>query len=127
MSRPALRAQLNTFLAGDAETGCGGRMTERKFIEFIRMCPEMRLICLDAALHFGKDVLLAIVESCPKLEALRISGHDKSDSKALGALATACEANPQLGRNLRDLFLIDQPTYSSEKPIKKPAHRFLFE
>lgn len=75
--RPSLCARLNTFIAGESDTGSGVYVSEKAFIEFIRLCPEMRLLSLDSHTNLGKDALLAIAESCPKLEALRITGHDR--------------------------------------------------
>ncbi|KAJ3859907.1 hypothetical protein EV359DRAFT_50133 [Lentinula novae-zelandiae] len=119
-TRLTLCARLNTFIAGDADTGSGSRVSEQEFVQFIRNCPNMKLMSLDSHTQLGKDALLAIVESCPKLEALRITGHDRGDHRALAALATACESNPDLAKNLRDLNLTDQHiSHDNERAIKK--------
>ncbi len=77
IARPVLCARLTTFLAGDNETGSGVYVSEGAFVRFIRMCPEMRLMRLESHTSLGQDALLAILESCPKIEALHISGHDR--------------------------------------------------
>ncbi|SJL16143.1 uncharacterized protein ARMOST_19662 [Armillaria ostoyae] len=118
---PALCTRLTTFLAGDNETGSGVHVSKEAFVRFIKMCPEMRLMRLESHTSLGQDALLAILESCPKIEALHISGHDRShgriDDKALTAVAAACDANPSFGVKLRDLTLHDQSVY--EKGVKK--------
>ncbi|KAK0439324.1 hypothetical protein EV421DRAFT_1737849 [Armillaria borealis] len=54
------------------------RRLEVGHVRFIRMCPEMRLMRLESRTSLGQGALLAILESCPKIEALHISGHDRS-------------------------------------------------
>ncbi|KAF8828337.1 hypothetical protein HHX47_DHR4001006 [Lentinula edodes] len=78
-TRPTLCARLNTFIAGEADTGSGSYVSD--------------------------------------------------DHRALAALlATSCESNPDLAKNLRDLNLTDQHiSHDNEKAIKKlqKAHKSL--
>ncbi|KAK0215701.1 hypothetical protein IW262DRAFT_1465419 [Armillaria fumosa] len=109
------------FLAGDNKTRCGVCISEEVFVQFIKMCPGMRLMRLESHTSLGQDILLAILESYPKIEALHISGHDRShgriDDKALTAITATCDMNLSLGIKLQDLTLHDQSVY--EKGIKK--------
>lgn len=52
---------------------------------------------------------MAMIESCPKLEAIHLSGNDKVKGRVKGPALEALTANPELAPSLKDLTLYDQP------------------
>ncbi|KAF7359159.1 hypothetical protein MSAN_01257500 [Mycena sanguinolenta] len=78
IARPAVCGRLLRFSAGDPNTGNGGGVrNEAAFVQFVRLCTNIRVFRLDAFTSLSDVTLLAIFEACPHIEMVQLSGHDK--------------------------------------------------
>ena len=107
-ARPVLMENLQSFHVGDSETGNGGHLTEGAVQAFLCQAQKLRMLTLDACNALTDATLIKALESCPRLESVRVTGHDKSNGRVRGAVLTALRKRKTLARNLKELVLIDQ-------------------
>lgn len=107
--RPDVCRRLQRFAAGDSNTGNGGGVrNEAAFIQFVRLCSSMRVFRLEAFTSLSDATLLAIIEACPRIEMVQLTGHDKSHGKVTGAALKKLARTPSWAPNLKALYLLDQ-------------------
>ncbi|KAJ7184478.1 hypothetical protein C8R46DRAFT_461314 [Mycena filopes] len=108
-ARPLVCRRLQRFAAGDADTGCGyGVHNEGAFIQFVGQCSSIRVFRLEAFTSLSDATLLAIFESCPHIEMVQLTGHDKVHGRLTsGALRTLARM-PTWAPRLKALYLYDQ-------------------
>ncbi|KAI0317885.1 hypothetical protein OF83DRAFT_91572 [Amylostereum chailletii] len=106
--RPQLAAGLEVLSLGDSDTGCGGQLSDDGVRTLLNAAPNLRSLSLDACTHLTPATLFCALESCPRLEHLRITGHDKSSGQINAKALKDLKAKPEVGTALRELVLYDQ-------------------
>ncbi|KAJ6546840.1 hypothetical protein B0H19DRAFT_243261 [Mycena capillaripes] len=117
-ARLAVCRRLQRFAAGDTDTGNGGGVhNEAAFIQFIRICSSIRVVRLEAFTSLSDATLLAIFESCPRIEMIQLTGHDKSHGKVKVTALKTLAKTPSWAPNLKALYLNDQ-THALDASVK---------
>ncbi|KAJ6500689.1 hypothetical protein C8R45DRAFT_978632 [Mycena sanguinolenta] len=121
IARPAVCGRLLRFAAGDPGTGNGGGVcNEGAFIQFVRLCSNIRVFRIEAFTSLSDATLLAIFEACPHIEMVQLSGHDKRHGGVNGTALTALARAPHLAPNLKALYLYDQSdSFESVQALSK--------
>ncbi|KAF7359160.1 hypothetical protein MSAN_01257600 [Mycena sanguinolenta] len=125
IARPVVCRRLLRFAAGDPNTGNGGGVrNEAAFIQFVRLCPNIRVFRLDAFTSLSDTTLLAIFEACPHIEMVQLTGHDKVHGSVSGTALKTLARAPHLAPNLKALYLYDQSdSHQSLKALSKARPR----
>ncbi|KAI0311836.1 hypothetical protein OF83DRAFT_1087430 [Amylostereum chailletii] len=106
--RPLLAAGLEVLSLGDSDTGCGGQLSDDGVQTLLKATPNLRSLSLDACTQLTPSTLFCALESCPRLEHLRITGHDKGSGRINAKAMKDLKAKPEVGTSLRELVLYDQ-------------------
>ncbi|KAK7693994.1 hypothetical protein QCA50_003570 [Cerrena zonata] len=120
-TRPAVSSRLEQLLLGDPETGKGGQLSGEGVLNLVNACPNLVVVWLDSTTQLTDAALQGICQACPKLESLRITGHDKSSGSIRGSSMKFLAEHPEVAPKLKQLILYDQSYYNTEfqKALKK--------
>lgn len=94
-------------------------MTDTGILDLVKPCPNLVVISLDATTALTDAALQGICQACPKLESLRITGHDKCHGGIRGPSLKFLAEHPEVAPNLQELMLYDQSEGRFEKAMRK--------
>ncbi|KAK1227757.1 hypothetical protein PQX77_009228 [Marasmius sp. AFHP31] len=117
-SVPGLMNSLQVLFLGDSDTGSGWLLTDIGVQSFLSHATNLVSLSLDACTKLTNETLIYALESCPRLEYLRITGHDKLKGKIDESVFQIMKERENLGANLKELVLYDQYISTSEAEFK---------
>ena len=86
-------------------------------LDLVGACPNLLVLSLDATTSLTDTALRGICESCPNLQSLRITGHDRHHGGIQGSSLKFLADHPEVAPGLRELVLYDQSESKIEKPM----------
>ncbi|KAL0059503.1 Homeobox protein tos8 [Marasmius tenuissimus] len=117
-SIPTLMSTLQVLSLGDSDTGKGAWLTDAGVQSFLSQAPNLISLTLDACRDLTDATLIHALESCPRLQLLQITGNDKVQGKITDSVFRTIRERQNIGVNLRELVLYDQPVSPYSKDFK---------
>ncbi|KAL0569290.1 hypothetical protein V5O48_012677 [Marasmius crinis-equi] len=115
---PGLMNTLEVLSLGDSDTGNGAYLTDAGVQLFLSQSPHLISLTLDACTRLKNATLIHALESCPRLQHLRITGNDKVKGGITDAVFKTLRERADLGTNLKELVLYDQSVDPFRKDFK---------
>ena len=125
MARPALMASLEWLELGDSDTGHGSTLTNQTMQLFVAAAPQLRVLMLDACTRLDDATLVRAFECCPRLERVRLNGHDSAEGSVHGRALMQLKDRSELAPALKEVTLIDQAIKSADAKAVTAARRGL--
>ena len=104
---------------GDEDTGNGTNLTDAGVLRLVSVTPNLRVLWLSSCLSLTDATLVNVLTHCPRLEALRITGHDKGFGRITHKGLKTLRERKDIGSTLKQLVLLSQSMHNSwEKEAK---------
>lgn len=115
---PSLCLSLQYFESGNDDTGKGYKLNDAAVIRLASAAPNLVHVSLSGSTGLTDASLLALLNHCPQVRYIAITGNDRVTGKIKGPALNTLRERPELGKTLDTLCLTDQ-SYECNTAVKK--------